>query len=222
MKILLSLGIIFFALSFCNLADKFTGSSKSDSPSEVTTNSDADADDSKTETDAPANDGDDVEKAKLTSEQEEILKSADEVKWDEQGILFLMPKGWNKVSKTRTMVQYGTPAKGFLIVNISPMAADFPIEASLKANYDSSVTKMKNGGLKSVQYTEIDGIKGVEFVESSPEDKGDAQRHQWIAFRKYAGQVQMINAMATASGSKFKDNNDVNTAILYSMKMTQE
>ena len=221
MKILLSLGIIFFALSFCNLADKFTGSSKSDAPSEVTTNSDADADDSKTETDAPTESDDEVEKAKLTSEQEEILKSADEVKWDEQGMLFLMPKGWNKVSENRTMINYGTPAKGFFIVSISPMSPDFPTETSLKANYDGAVNRMKNGQLKSVQYTEIDGIKGVEFVESSPEE-GDMRRHQWIAFRKYAGGVQMINVISTAKGGSLEENTDTNTAMLYSMKMTQE
>ena len=219
MKILLSVGIIFFALSFCNLADKFTGSSKDASQTEVTKKDDSD--DAKLETDKPASDVE-VEKAKLTSAQEDILKDASEVKWGEQGILFLLPKGWNKVSENRTLLNYGTPAKGFLIVNISPMSPDFPAETSLKANYDSAVNRMKNGELKSVQYTEIDGIKGVEFIESSPEDKGDLRRHQWIAFRKYAGQVQMINAMTTAKGGSLEENTDTNNAILYSMKMTRE
>lgn len=221
MKILLSLGIVFFALSFCNLADKFTGSSKDASQKEVTKKSDTDSDDSKTEIDKPEERNDDVEKAKLSSEQEEFLKGAEEVEWGEQGMSFLIPKGWNKVSETRTMFNYGSPAKGFLIVSISPMAADFPIDASLTANYDSSVSRMKNGGLKSVQYTEIGGIKGVEFVESMPEDKDDARRHQWIAFREYAGQVQMINAMVTTKGSNFEENADEFQAILYSMRINK-
>ena len=221
MKILLSMGIIFFALSFCNLADKFTGSSKDAAQTDVAETSDVNSENTKTETAAPSSDVE-VEKAKLTTAQEDILKSANEVKWSEQGMLFLLPKGWNKVTENRTLLNYGTPAKGFLIVNISPMSPDFPAETSLKANYDGAVNRMKNGELKSVQYTEIDGIKGVEFIESSPEDKGDLRRHQWIAFRKYAGQVQMINVISTAKGGSLEENTDTNNAMLYSMKITGE
>ena len=87
------------------------------------------------------------------------------------------------------MINYGSPDNAFLIGSISPMADNFPADISTKAFYDGAVTRMKNGEVKNVKYTEIDGIKGVEFVESAPEDKGDAQRHQWIAYRKYGGRA---------------------------------
>jgi hypothetical protein len=114
-------------------------------------------------------------------------------------------------------MNYQSPDLAFLLSNISPMSDDFPVDISTKAYYDGQVTRMKNGEVKTVKYTEIDGLKGVEFVESSPEDKGDAQRHQWIAYRKYGGQVQMLNIMLSTKGSNFEKHAAEFQAILYSM-----
>ncbi|MCW5960903.1 MAG: hypothetical protein KIS76_12135 [Pyrinomonadaceae bacterium] len=203
MKSLLALGIFMFALSFCGITEKLTGT-KDFNP---VNNSNAEPA-SKTEASA--------EKAVLTPDLSAKL-DGEPLKWEEQGISWKLPKGWKQISKDRTMLNYASPDNAFLIASISNMADDFPVDASTEAFYTGAVTRMKNGEVKKVQYTEIDGIKGVEFIESSPEDKTGPQRHQWIAYRKYGGQTQMLNIMLSTKGSNFDNHADEFQAIMYSM-----
>lgn len=206
MKILVAIGLFLFALSFCNITERFTDE-KSFKPSEE--NGDTNTTEPKGETDV------EVEKAKLTPEMDKLL--AGEIKWEEQGLSWRVPKGWKQMTKSRNALNYSSGDGAFLLVNISPMSDDFPVDASVKAYYDQSVQQMKNGKYKSVQYTEIEDVKGVEFVESSPEDGGDPRRHQWIAYRNYGDQVQMLNVMLSTNGNNFDKKADEFQAILYSM-----
>ncbi len=99
------------------------------------------------------------------------------------------------------------------------MPDDFPSDISLKATYDSALQQMKNGKYETVRYVEIDGIKGVEWFETMPEDKSGPRRHQWIAFRKYLGQNQQLNMMLSTKGTSFEKHRDDFPAIMYSMKI---
>ncbi len=206
MKSILSVGLFMFAMSFCNITEKLTGS-KDFKPSN---------DNSATATAPDSKTGSVADTAVLTAEMSELL-DGESLKWEEQGISWKLPKGWKKISQNRTSMNYSSPDNAFLLSNISNMSADFPVEISTKAFYDGAVTRMKNGEVKEVKYTEIDGLKGVEFVESAPEDKSDAQRHQWLAYRKYGGQVQMLNIMLSTKGSNFDKHSKEFQAILYSM-----
>lgn len=205
MKSLIAFGLLTFALSFCGIVEKLTGTKdfKPETNSDTATTSDS-------KSDAVA------ETAVLTAEQSSLL-TGDALKWEEQGISWKLPAGWKKLSQDRNSMNYSSPDNAFLLANISPMSDDFPAEVSTKAFYDGAVTRMKNGEVKTVKYTEIDGIKGVEFVESSPEDMSDAQRHQWLGYRTYSGQVQMLNIMLSTKGSNFDKHADEFQAILYSM-----
>jgi hypothetical protein len=78
---------------------------------------------------------------------------------------------------------------------------------------------MKNAKYDVVRYVEIDGVRGVEWIESPPEDKDGARRHQWIGFRRYLGQNQQLNIMLAGNGANFDKNRDQFAAILYSMKI---
>lgn len=208
MKILLSIGIFLFALSFCNITERFSTEKKEFKPTD-----DANA----SNTDDPTGETDtEVEKAELTPEMDKML-NGETVKWEEQGLSWRLPKGWRKIVQNRNMLNYGSSDNAFLIASISAMSDDFPVDASVKAFYDGAVTRMKNGEVREVQYTEIEGVKGIEFIESSPENKSDAHRHQWIAYRKYGDQVQMLNIMLSTKGSNFEKHADEFQAILYSM-----
>lgn len=208
MKILLSAALLFLALSLCNITERFTGSS--DQPDQARPT------DGTTETNSSEQPDAEVEKAELSAEQDKLL-DGETVKWEEQGLSWRLPKGWRQMSKTRNSLNYGSPDNAFLLVNIAGMSDDFPVDTSVKAFYDGQVNRMKNGEVKEVQYTEIEGVKGVEFVESSPEDEGDPQRHQWIGYRTYGDQVQMMNVMLSTRGSNFEKHADEFQAILYSM-----
>ncbi len=215
MKSLLAFGVLFFALSFCGITDKITKQLKdSGSTSDSTTKPDADS------TETTSNDsGSGVEKATLSSSQQSIVDGGSEVKWDKQGMSWTVPSGWNKMSVAKTMVNYGSPSVGFLIGTISVMPANFPSEPSLNATHTSALEKLKNGDYENVRWLEIDGIKGVEWIEAMPEDNSDARRHQWIGFRNYQGQNQQLNIMVSTKGSGFDSKKDTFAAIMYSMKI---
>ena len=214
MKSLFALGILFFALSFCGIGDLLSSSSESD----------GDTTDTKTEsgdTGGKSADGDAVETAKLTPDMESKL-DGDKAVWEDQGMTWTLPKGWPKMSASKNSFQYGSPSKGFLIVSISSLGASFPVDTSIKAYYDQSVQKAKDGGNEKVQYTMIDGVKGVEFVESKQEDDGDPRRYQWIGYRTYNDQIQMVNVMVSTNSGSFDAKKDLYNAIMYSMTMAKQ
>ncbi len=215
MKSLLAFGILFFALSFCGITDKIKEQVQDTTSSpESTTKENSD----QTETEA---DGGEVEKPELTDEQQKILDNGKVIKWDDQGISFIVPEGWNKMSVQKQMINYGSPKTGFLISSVSIMQDDFPIETSLKAQYTQALQQLKNGRYENARWLEIDGIKGVEWVEAPSENKGEPRRHQWIGFRDYQGQKQQVNVIVSTKSNEFNDKKDTFTAILYSMKFTK-
>lgn len=217
MKIIISLSIFFFALSFCNLAERFTGKSGSNTATNTTTTqSNTSGAPDRTST------GDGMsEKYTLTPEQENILKDGKEIKWDEQGMSWTLPAGWKKTTSSPTTFMCSSPQGTFLIVSVSPMAADFPNDVSLKANYDGSVTRQKNGELEKLRYLELDGVRGIEFLETEYQGKTSPRRHQWIGFRQYAGQNQMLNVMLSTDGAKFDNNRQIFAAVMSSTKITR-
>jgi len=114
MKSILSLGIIFFALSFCGLTDKFKGLS-SDSN---TANSN-----SSTSNSAPTSTT--TEKAKPTGSPQAIIDAGTEVKWDEQGVSWKLPSGWKKMSVAKDSFNYQSPDNAFLLVSVSTLQTIF-------------------------------------------------------------------------------------------------
>jgi hypothetical protein len=163
-----------------------------------------------------------IERPNPTAAQKAAIEGGEEVKWDQQGMSWTLPKGWIKDDATNNTFNYrsqGGGDFGFLIVNISPMGADFPVDISLKAYYDQSVTRKKNGELEEVRWMELDGVKGVLFREAMPEDKEGPRRLQWIAYRKYAGQTQMVNLMLSTKGRSFEKDEDMFYGVLYSTKL---
>jgi len=206
MKSIVSIGFIFLALSFCGLGERLkgvTGSGNSNSASNTGTAKTGDAS---------------VEKPTLSGAAQEIQNNSTETKWEEQGISWKLPAGWPKMTANKDSLNYGSPAKGFLIASISVMPDSFPADISINATYDSALEQLKQGNYERVRWLEIDGVKGVEFAEALKEKDG-IRRHQWIAFRKYQGQNQQLNIMLSTNGENFEKQKDTFTAIMYSMKI---
>jgi hypothetical protein len=201
------------ALSLCNITEKF--SSKSSNQSNSGTGGA-----STTGGGSAATGGEPVDHPEPTAAQTKALEGGQEVKWDQQGITWTLPAGWNKQTVETKMFNYGAPGNtAFLIASISPMGEDFPTDISTKAFYDGAVTRKKNGEVDELRYLEIDGVKGVEFREVNPETPDGIRRLQWIAYRKFAGQVQMVNLILSSSGKNFPARQDELYAILYSTKL---
>ena len=203
MKQILALLLIGFALSLCNLSERFKKSGSTSGPS--------------------ATGGAAAEKAQPTAAQTAALAGGQQAKWDRQGMSWTVPPNWTEEENESKSFMWRSPGGGgaaSLIVSISPMDESFPTDASLQAYYESAKSRAKNGEVDEVKMVEIDGLKGVQFREANPEKPDDHRRLQWMAYRKYLGQVQGVNLMLASEGKDFERHKDAMYGILYSMKIT--
>lgn len=214
MKSIALVGLIMFALSFCGLSERFKSAQNG-------SNSGSSGSNSSTSSSKTGSSSSDVEKATMSPEQQQAIAGGETVSWDQQGINWTVPKGWKKMDVSKLQFNYQSPDNAFLLVSISEMPDDFPMEISQKAYYDQAMQQLKQGHYASVRMLNIDGIDGVEFVEAPPEDKDGIRRHQWIAYRSYLGQKQQLNVMTSTSQTKFDKHKDDFSAIMYSMKATK-
>ena len=203
MKTIPLLLLLAVALSLCNLTNKLKG---------VSSSGGANSNSSAT--------GSDAETPQPTAAQIAALVGGQNVSWDKQGMSWNLPPGWRETTNETKNFGWSAPGNGaHLIVSISPMDESFPTESSINAFYDGAKTRAKNGEVDELKWVEIDGLKGVQFRESNPEHADDARRLQWLAYRKYAGQVQFVNVMVASSGAEFPKHQDAMYGILYSTKI---
>jgi hypothetical protein len=208
MKNIILLLAICFSLSLCNLSERLHGrKSASSSSSGSSSNSTSDGN---------------VEHGQPTAAQTGALSGGQQIKWDRQGMSWTVPPKWTQTeneSKSFTWRSPGGSDAASLIVSISPMDENFPTDASINAFYDGAKSRAKNGEVDEVKWVEIDGLKGVQFREANPEKPDGFRRLQWLAYRKYLGQVQMINVMLATDGKDFDRHKDAMYGILYSTKV---
>lgn len=204
MKNILLVLLIAVVLSLCNLSERFKGGSSTSGPT------------------ASGGSSRSVEIARATAEQTAALTGGQEAKWDKQGMLWTIPPNWTEERNESKMFVMRSPGGGnaaSLIVNISPMEEDFPAESSIQAMFQQAEGRAKNGEVDEVKWVEIDGLKGVQFREGNPEKPDGHRRLQWMAYRKYTGQLQLLNVMLASAGKDFEQHKNAMYGILYSMKV---
>jgi len=203
MKHLFLIAALVLVVAACNLSSKIksTNNSNSSSSSESSTSG-----------------GEQVEQANPTVAQKAAIANGEEVKWDQQGITWTMPASWNKQEVRTETFGYGGGG-AFLSGNISTMDPSFPTDVSIKAMYESAKTSQKIGKYDEVKWVEIDGLRGIQFRESKPEMADDIRRLEWQAYRKYAGQSQLVTLILSTNGANFPKHQDELYGILYSMKI---
>jgi hypothetical protein len=204
--VMLVLGI---ALSLCGLTSKLKKSTSNSNDSNKSSST--------------ASDDSSAEHAAPTAAQTAAISGGQTLSWDKQGMSWTVPANWSKSSEESKELVWQSPGgsdAAHLIVSISPMDESFPTDISIKAFYDGAKTRAKNGEVDQLKWVEIDGLKGVQFRESNPEKPDGIRRLQWLAYRKYAGQVQMLNVMLASSGKGFPQHEDAMYGVLYSMKVT--
>lgn len=168
--------------------------------------------------------GDDAEPPSPTAAQTAAVAGGQTASWDQQEITWTVPQRWKKDTVSSSSFNWSSPGgadRAFLLVNLSPMSADFPAEMSNKATYDQQVQRKQQGEVSDVRWLKLDGVKGVMFREAPPEDSSGVQRLQWIGYRKYKGQTQYLNIMLSSEGKYFTQNEDTLYGILYSTKMSK-
>jgi hypothetical protein len=159
-----------------------------------------------------------------TAAQTAAIAGGQTARWDQQEISWTVPQRWTKSEVSSQSFLWRSPGSAdaaSLIVSISPMAADFPTEISANAFYEQAQTRKNNGEVNEVRWLLLDGVKGVLFRESAPEDAESPQRLQWMGYRDYKGQKQLINIMLASRGKDFARHEDSMYGILYSTEMSK-
>ena len=202
MKTILLVLLIAFALSLCNLSGRLKKDDSSSGPSGGSSNRA-------------------TEPAKPTAEQAAAVAGGKEVKWERQGMSWTIPSDWAEQANEAQMFMMRSPGAdgASLIVSISSMDEGYPIESAIQAQFQQAESRAKNGQVDEVKWVEIDGVKGVQFREANPERADGSRRLQWMAYRKYLGQIQLINLMLASQGKDFDRHRDAMYGILYSMKV---
>lgn len=202
MKNILLVLLIALGISLCNLSERFKKGSSTSGPT------------------ASGGSSRSVETAKATAEQAAAIAGGQEVKWDKQGMAWTIPPNWTEETNESKMFVMRSPGGGnaaSLIVSISPMDENFP--ADVQPWFDQAESRAKNGEVDEVKFVEIDGLKGVLFREASPEKPDGHRRLQWMAYRKYTGQLQLVSVMLASEGKDFERHKNAMYGILYAMKV---
>ena len=205
MKHLVGFVVLGLVLTFCNLSSKLKPSGDSGGAGKSSTSSNESSEN--------------VEAGTPTAAQTAAIAGGQTVTWDPQGMSFTVPTDWKEATNESKMLVWRSPGSwdaANMIVSISPMDEDFPTESSIHSYYDGAKSRAKNGEVDEVKWVAIDGVKGVQFRESNPEKPDGIRRLQWIAYRKYAGQVQMVNLMLSSSGKGFPKHQDAMYGVMYS------
>jgi hypothetical protein len=166
--------------------------------------------------------GAEAEPPSPTAEQQAAIAGGQSAEWEQQEINWTVPQKWKKHSADSTSLLWRSPGSwdaASLIVSISPMAASFPSDISLNAYYESHQQDKQK--YSEVRWLLLDGVKGVMFRESAPEDDDGPQRLQWLGYRDYKGQKQLVNIMLASRGKDFARHEDALYGILYSTKLSQ-
>ena len=204
MKNILLVLLIALGLSLCNLSERFKSGGSTSGPT------------------ASGGSSRSVETARATAEQTAALAGGREVKWDKQGMSWTIPPNWTEETNESKMFVMRSPGGGnaaSLIVNISPMDESFPTDSSIEATFAQAESRAKNGEVDEVRWVELDGLKGVQFREANPERPDGPRRLQWMAYRKYTGQVQLVSVMLASDGKDFERHKNAMYGILYSTKI---
>jgi hypothetical protein len=168
--------------------------------------------------------GAEAEPPSPTAEQRSAVAGGQSAEWEQQEMGWTVPQKWKKHSAEGGTLLWRSPG-GFdaasLIANISPTAADFPEEASLNAFHAGAVQRKRTGEVDEVRWLRLDGVKGVMFRESAPESADSPQRLQWLGYRDYKGQKQLVTLTLASRGKDFARHEDALYGILYSTKLGQ-
>ena len=167
--------------------------------------------------------GADAEPPSPTAEQQAAISGGQTAAWEQQEITWTVPQKWKKYSAESTSFMWRSPGSwdaASLIVSVSPMSADFPADASIAAFYTGAEQRRKSGEVDEVKWVKLDGLKGVLFRESAPESSDSPQRLQWMGYRTYKGQKQLVNIMLASRGKDFARHEDAMYGILYSTRLS--
>jgi hypothetical protein len=167
---------------------------------------------------------DDAEPPEPTAEQEAAIAGGQSAEWAQQEITWTVPQRWKRNTSDSTSFMWQSPGSSdaaFLIVSVSPMSADFPADISIKAFHAAAEQRKRNGEVNEVKWLKLGGLKGVMFRESSPESSDSPQRLQWMGYRTYKGQLQLVNIMLSSQGKQFARHEDALYGVLYSTQFSE-
>lgn len=114
-------------------------------------------------------------------------------------IKLFLPAGWKIERDEPNSLDASGPNGMWLAIVTNDYGPDFPVEASLKAYKDSAIQEKAQGKLVSWQERTIDGVRGIQRVESTMPDPDDPRRITWVGYKGIVG----INVVASTRSRNF-------------------
>lgn len=118
------------------------------------------------------------------------------------GIRLSLPSGWQVIRDEPNSLDAQGPNGMWLAIVMNDYGAGFPIESSLQAYKDSAIQEKGQGKLISWEERIIDGVRGIQRVESPMPDPDDPRRITWIGYKGTIG----INIVASSKSRDFDSN----------------
>lgn len=115
------------------------------------------------------------------------------------GIRLSLPSNWQVVRDEPNSLDVQGPNGMWLAIVMNDYGVGFPVEASLNAYTESAKQEKEQGKLISWQERNIDGVKGVQRVESPMPNPDDPRRITWIGYKGTVG----INIVASTNSKNF-------------------
>lgn len=166
-----------------------------------------------------------AETPSLTPAQQQAIAGGKTVTWPEQGFSWTVPSDWEEQPKVADSFQAKSPGSfdaGWLLASVSPpLPPTFPADTSLDAMYEQAQDQKRIGKYDSVRWLELDGVRGVEFVEAAPPKPDDVRRVEWQGYVTRSGGPTLITLMTHSSGKGFAAHEDALRAVLYSTKLSK-
>ena len=169
-----------FALSLCNLSERLHkggSGSGSNSAGGVTDNAAK------------------PERAQPSAAQTAALSGGSEAKWDRQGMSFTVPPNWTEAQQDSKNLTWRSPGEGAasLIVSISPMAGEFPVDASIQAFFDGAKTietsfskrwteQIKETGYTATTFANSNRVSQIRVSSGRANGETRIAEHQWASF----------------------------------------
>lgn len=165
--------------------------------------------------------GAEVERAAPTEAQRAALEGGTPVAWDGYGLAWTVPAGWReRASGPGELVWADEAGAASLSASATPMPESLAAGAGLNAIYQEAVDRRRDGMYTEVRLLELDGLRGVTFLEGPPADAAAGRSVHWQAYRSGDGRAELVNLVLSAPAATFADSADTLYAILYSTRVS--
>ena len=130
-----------------------------------------------------------------------------EVKWDEQKMIFLLPPDWKQERQSQRDIDYRPPQNRwtFMIASAWVFDADLPFDNPLQTQLRSMKERFNNGIIAGYATRKVDNTPGVVSLSSQPDNSENRREVTWSGYLLTDGKPRSIDIKFGAKGKDFPE-----------------